>query len=395
MPLSWATLVSLAAMADDVGVLSIYVTVDPHGRPESAPRAPWEVRLRNQLTEVERRLREEGPREHYMALSARLEQLRPYLEHLLDPTAPGLGRALFTRVSDGEVHTVSLQMPLGDRVVFEPDAFIRPLVNAWSQAGPAGAVAVGADGVRLIDLRFGLADEIAAMRPPELPEQDELKGPPAAANPAIPLPAAAQRDLYERREEDKLLRFLRTVGPELDRHAQDRAWEHLVVTGDARQVQAVVDGLPLPWKERVVTLNHPVATLTVPKIAATVMPGLEEARRQHHLDLVRRAHDLALSRGAGAWGLGDTLNALQQGRVDHLLLAVDGQWTGSRTPDGWLVPEGEVPPGVTPDQLTTEPYLGERMIELALASGAKITAVEPDGDGLLERAGGVAALLRW
>ncbi|HEY8453815.1 MAG: VLRF1 family aeRF1-type release factor [Micromonosporaceae bacterium] len=395
MPLSWATLASLAAMADDIGVLSIYVTVDPHHRSESAPRAPWEVRLRNQLTEVERRLRDEGRREHYLALSARLERLRPDLERLLDPTAPGLGRALFTGVSDGEVRTVSLQMPLDDRVVLERDAFIRPLINAWSQAGPAGAVAVGAEGVRLIDLRFGLADEVAAMRPPELPEQPELKGPPAAANPAVPLHAAAQRDLYERREEDKLQRFLRTVGPELDRHARDRAWEHLVVTGDARQVQAVVDGLPQHWKDRVVTLDHPVSTLTVPKIASTVTPALAEARRRHHLDLVRRAHDLALSRGAGAWGLGDTLDALQQGRVDHLLLAVDGQWTGSRTPDGRLVPEGEVPPGVTPDQLTTEPYLGERMIELALGSGAKITAVEPDGDGLLDQAGGVAALLRW
>lgn len=395
MPLSWATLVSLGAMADDVGVLSIYVTVDPYGRSEAAPRAPWEVRLRNQLAEVEQRLREDGPREHYMALSARLEQLRPDLERLLDPTAPGLGRALFTGVADGEVRTVSLQMPLGDRVVLEPDAYIRPLVDAWSQAGPAGAVAVGADGVRVIDLRFGWSDEVAAMRPPDLPEQPELKGPPAAANPAIPLPAAAQRDLYERREEDKLLRFLRTLGPELDRHAHDRAWEHLVVTGDARTVQAVTDGLPQSWKDRVVTLGHPVATLTVPKIVSTVMPALDDARRRHHLDLVRRAHDLAMSRGAGSWGLGDTLNALQQGRVDHLLLAVDGQWTGSRTPDGRFVPEGEVPPGVTADQLTTEPHLGERMIELALASGAKVTAVEPDGDGLLEQAGGVAALLRW
>lgn len=41
-----------------------------------------------------------------------------------------------------------------------------------------------------------------------------------------------------------------------------------------------------------------------------------------------------------------------------------------------------------------EPHLGERMIEAALASGARVTALEGEAAALLAGADGVAALLR-
>jgi hypothetical protein len=329
-----------------------------------------------------------------MSLRARIDQLRPELERLLDRAAPGQGRALFAGVADGQVRTVALQMPLGDRVVLETDAFIRPLLTAWSQAGPAGIVAVSADEIRMIDLRFGWAEEVAAIRPPEQVEQRELKGP-AAANPALNQHSASQRDLFERREEDKLVRFLRTVGPAVTDQARVREWDQLLVTGEAHLVNAVTDGLPPGWNGELVTMTHPVATLTVPKIVATVVPALDEARQRRRRALATRAYESAMSANAGAWGLSDTLTALQQGQVAHLLLTADGQWPGSRTPEGVLLPDGEVPPGVEVDRLTPEPHLGERMIELAFNGGARVTVLERDDAQLIAEAGGVAALLRW
>ena len=394
MPLSWSTLGSLAGMTDEVGVLSIYVTLDPHARAESAPRAPWEVRLRKDLGKVQQQLKEQGPREHYMALGDRIERLRPDLERLLDPAAPGQGRAMFATVAGGRVRTVSLQTPLDDRVVLEPGAFIRPLLTAWSRCGPAGVVAVSADEIRMIDVRLGWTEEVAAIRPPEHIEQNELKGP-AAANPALSLHSASQRDLFLRREEDKLLRFLRTVGPAVTDQARQREWDQLVVTGEAHLVNAVTEGLPPGWNGELVTLSHPVATLTVPKIVATVEQALDEARQRRRRALATRAYESAMSANAGAWGLSDTLTALQQGQVAHLLLAADGQWPGRRTPDGLFMPDGEVPPGVDADTLTPEPNLGERMIDLAFNGGARVTVLEPDDAEVIAGAGGVAALLRW
>lgn len=394
LSLDRATLNTLAAMTDEIGMLSIYVTLDPHRRAESAAKPSWELRLRSQLAEVQERLKTTGPREHYAALSKRLEHLRLDLERLLDPATPGQGRAVFTGVADGAVHQISLQVPLVDRVRLEPRAHLHPLVGAWSNAGPAGVVAVSADEVRVVDLRFGWTDEVAVVRYTNHTEQRELKGP-AAANPAMAQHSSSQHDLFERREEDKLLRFLRSVGPKVAEFASRHGWEFLVVTGEAHLAQAVIEGLPLPWADEVITLSHPVTTLTRAKLVATVEPALADARQQRHWSLANRVREAAMSANAGAIGLGETLDGLQQGRVAHLLLAADRQWSGSRTPDGRLVPDGEVPPGVAGEVMSFEPDLGERMIELAFRDSAQVTVLDPAHAAPLADADGVGAVLRW
>jgi hypothetical protein len=153
--------------------------------------------------------------------------------------------------------------------------------------------------------------------------------------------------------------------------------------------------MPAGTDSEVVTLPHPVATLTQAKIAATVEPALAAARQRRRRALAERAHDAAMSANAGSWGLGETLESLQQGRVAHLLLSTDGQWRGSRAPDGRFVPEGELPPGVDESSLVPEPDLGERMIELAFTNGARVTMLEAEDSAPLADAAGVGALLRW
>ncbi len=397
MPLDWATLRTLTAMSDEIGVLSVYVTVDPREQAEPSVRPAFEVRIRNQLNEIRERLKREGPREHHQAFERRLATLEMEIERLFDLAGTGLGRALFAAVAGTDVHTVNVQVPLGDRVMLEKDAYVRPLVAAWSVAGPAGAVAVSEDEVRLVDLRFGLSDNAGAIPVPTMIEQDELKGP-AAANPAMTQQIAPQHDLYARREEEKLLRFLRSVGPHVAEHADRWAWEHMVVTGEAPLVRALVDGLPRGWDDgRVTELHHPVATTSRARIAETVEPALAEARHRYRSELAARARDGAASGGNGATGLSETLNALAEGRVAHLLLSADGRWTGSRAPNGIMVPDGEVPPGASAGELVPEPHLAEKMIEAAFASAAKVTMLEPDEAEPLVGAGGdgVGALLRW
>jgi Bacterial archaeo-eukaryotic release factor family 10 len=392
--LGWATLRSLAGMTDEIGILSIYVTLDPHYRVEAGVRPPWELRMRHQLGQLPDRLKERGPREHWKALTRRLDQLQPELVRLLGPTTTGQGRALFAGIADGEVRTAALQVPLGDRVVLEPDPYLRPLLAAWSTAGPAGAVSVSADEVRVVDMRFGLAEVVGTIRYESGVEQRELKGP-AATGSGFFQRSAPQHDLFERREDDKLARHLRTVGPRLAGFVTDREWSYLALTGDTPLVQALRDGLPAQLPAEVVTLDHPVNSLPPARLAATVAPALDEARHRRHRELAEQARDKAMSANAGACGLSETLGALQEGRVAHLLLDAGRQWSGSRTADGVLVPDGEVPPGVDAAALRPEPHLGERMIELAFRDGARVTMLAPQAAAPLSDADGIGAILRW
>lgn len=47
------------------------------------------------------------------------------------------------------------------------------------------------------------------------------------------------------------------------------------------------------------------------------------------------------------------------------------------------------------DRVTPEPHLTERLVEQALAAGARVTPMEGAAQGMLQESDGVAALLRW
>lgn len=394
LTLDWATLRALAKMTDDVGVLSIYASLDPQRRTEPQSRPAWDLRVRQELHQVQEAARRDRPREHWVALETRLQALQMPLDELLDPASSGQGQAMFVGVASGEVRTVSLQVPLVDRVTLAARPHLRPLVTAWSTHGPSGVVSVGAEEVRAVDIRFGRAENAAVL--PYLPpvEQRRLEGPPPA-HPGMPQQGSAQRDLYERREDDKLLRFLRSLGPRLVDLAKEREWGLLAISGDAELAHQVTEALPVRNGLDVVTLEHPVTHLSPPQIAEIATPALAEARQQRGQALAQRAREAAFSGGNGAYGLSETLAALQQSQVAHLLLDADGQWRGRATPDGVLAPEREVPPGADPETLIPEPDLGERMIELAFRDSADITILTGEAAAPLADAGGVGALLRW
>ena len=391
----WTTLRSLATMTDRIGVLSLYATVDPH---DESSQPAWRARVRTELKRLRENARQRGPREYYAAVSSRLDALTNDVEALLDSRTTGLGRALFAAISNGQVERLTLQVPLTDHVTLAPTAQLRPLVSAWSAAGPTGAVAVSADEARIIDLRLGMATEVATIaHPDDLADRRELTGRGHATVTTTYHSSASHHDLFEQRAEDRLLRYLHTLGGEISDHAKNHRWECIVITGEAKYVNAVAGGLPSSLGATAVTLPHTVAGHAAHKLAAAVQPAVAASRARRHLRLAERACDAALSTTseAGSCGLAPTLAALQEGRVAHLLLAPDRSWTGMRAPDGTLTSETDVPPGVDPDTLVPESRLDERMIELAIRDGADVSILEPQAAAPLTDHDGIGALLRW
>jgi hypothetical protein len=390
----WTTLRSLATMTDRIGVLSLYATVDPH---DESSQPAWRARVRTELKRLRENARQRGPREYYAAVSSRLDALNNDVEALLDSRTTGLGRALFAAISNGQVERLTLQVPLTDHVTLAPTAQLRPLVSAWSAAGPAGAVAISADEAHIVDLRLGMATEVATIaHPDDLADRRELTGRGHATVTTTYHSSASHHDLFEQRAEDRLLRYLHTLGGSIAEHAKDHRWECIVMTGEAKYVNAVAGGLPSGLTATVVTLPHTVTGRGSHKLAAAVQPTVVTTRAERHLRLAERTRDAALSTSeAGSCGLAPTLAALQEGRVAHLLLAADRSWTGLRAPDGTLTSEIDVPPGVDPDTLIPESGLDERMIELAIRDGAEVSILDSEAAAPLADHDGIGALLRW
>jgi len=384
---------AIAALTDPVGVLSVYTTVDP--RAGSTTRPAWQVRIANELVALDRRLRKDGDTSRADLLAGRLADVQDELTAMLDATTPGQGRALFVPLSGKAGTTVTAQVPLGDHVEFGPAARVRPLLAALSAYPPAGIAAVSGRGVHLVDVRLGHAADAGIENYDEADTgRRELTGP-TAANPAVAQHSSAQHDLYARREANRLARFLHGAAGRVAALAGELGWEYLVVTGDPQRTTALVAGLPHEPAIPTVTAAHRVAGMPAPKVYAATTPDLENLRHRCARDLARRAKDLALGAGAGAYGLADTLTALTEGRVLNLLLDASTDWAGRIGPGDRLYPDLVAVPGVPETELTAEPRLGERMVEAALRQGARVTLLDPDDATDLVDAAGVAATLRW
>ncbi|MUL43568.1 hypothetical protein FZ103_20745 [Streptomonospora sp. PA3] len=381
-------------MDDEMGVLTVYATADP--RDKSASPA-WRLAVGNALGAVRNGAADDGDKERRAAVLERLDRLQPEIETVLDAGESGVGRALFAPVSRDEVHTLTVQMPLDDCAVLQRRPYLRPLAGALTFGAPAGVLAVSHEGVRVIDLRFGVAREVTRLAF-ELDTDDwrSMRAPASAAQTGTPSRAAGQVDRFDRRVEDHLQRYLSSLRPRITEIADEQGWESVAVTGDRRLIDVVRRGLESsPSRRDVVLLDRVAESLSAPEVAALVRPELDEARRRRCRALAEQAREAALAGGLGTTGLSDTLGAFREHRVAHLVLDGTRELRGQRAPDGRYYPHGELPPGESPAAMAEEPDLGERMIELGFTSGAEVTLLPPEAAAVLAEEDGVAALLRW
>ncbi len=385
-------LLGLARLNDKHGVLSIYLTADPSELPGSHPA--WQIRIRGELAALRERVKAEGPRDRWLALVRRLGSLETTLEALLDPREHGLGRALFAPLADGEVRQVAIQLPLPDLVVLERTAYVLPLLTAYELGAPAGVAVVSRESVQLLHWALGKAEPVKSVRYPAR-VNDREPGLTPAAHPEAAQKGPAYRELIERRLEENVSRFIRAAGHETRSHALARGWDLLVVAGDAHLAETFEAGLREQGSQlQVVHVHHVLSSATPVQVAAAVADDLLAARTARRSTLAEQARSAALAGGPGAYGLDDTIDALNEGRVARLLLDRAGRWRGHRAPDGRLAPLDEQLPGVEPDELVPDEHLAERMVERALATGAAVTVLDGAEAEALAPAG-VAALLRW
>lgn len=374
----------LSHLRDPIGVLSVYVGVDPTA--ETTPRPAWEITLDDALDSMRRTMREEGPHERWVSLDRRLQELEPELSRLVGAAEHGRGRGLFAGIDSGEVHGITVQPAFPTRVRLGEVAHLIPLL-AVHEGAPMGLVVIGRHSVRMLEARLGEVTEITSVDvEPVVVDGAERKGP-ARSNPMRAQHMVAQRDRYARHLEADHSRRLASATDTLTRVAVERGWPVAVVSADPRGGRPVVDGLRAAGIE-VEHVDRDLIELPATQAFAELAPRLDAARRRRDLALVRRIRDEALSRGPGALGVVGVLAALAEGRVDRLV--VDGR----REIPGSVAADGELRPYDAATS-TSEPLFGDHMAIRAIESGASVSVVDGDAAEALADADGIAALLRW
>lgn len=384
-------LVRLSRRRGVAGMLSVYATADLTADPGLRAVA---IDLKNRLAELERNVATEGPPERAQALRATLERLAPELERLTSPQEHGRGRALFAPVGDeGEVIRFASQLPLPTRVVLDDGPFLHPLLELADEGRPTGVALASQQEARLLEWRLGELRELERIESEAVEAPHERSGPVGSS----PTGHGGSPELEQRRarEEQRLRRLVELAATAAARHAAELGWERVLVSGGERLTEPLAAALGAAADVEVVRDGRMLTERDQGRLAAVVTARLREHHRDFEARLARevRAAALAAAGNAAALGLSEVAEALNEGRVRHLIYDPGVRYRGLVGADGRLRAVGEGGPG--DGRLVTETRLTERLVERALETGARVSPIEGASADALAEADGIAALLRW
>lgn len=379
------TLLELSRRSDDLGVLSIYVHDDPSGDHYTTA-----IDLKNRYRELQRNIEENSGQERPGEVARALERLAPRVEALTSMRNPGRGRIAFAALAEDWFVELDSHMPVPNRLVLDSGPFIHPLLELLDEGRPAGVVLASSTSARVMEWRHGRLRRLIE------PQQEYVQAPHERAGQVGGGPGGQHhtpmREQRQAREREWADRFLDQLADIAARVAQERGWERLLVSGGDRWTEPLASRLPAPLAATVVQDARVLTGLDGKALLTVVTDQLAEkhaAREQRLAEQVREAGPA----GTGALGLSGVAAALNQGRVSHLVYDPEVRYRGSIDAEGVLYADGEAGIGAEPP--TPEPRLTERLVEQALATGARISPVEAAASGVLRESEGIGALLRW
>jgi peptide chain release factor subunit 1 len=354
-------------------VLSLYLNLDPSEFPTPRDRS---VELESLLDSAERGLREDSlERNQREELKRDLQRVRSYFGQEFDAKGTR-GVAVFSAVGADLFDVIRLPNPITSEVVIDDSPFIEPLTRSPGGDGycallinrqVARILIGGTDGMREV---ASIVDDVHRWH-----DQGGWSQ------------ARYQRGIVkEAREHVK--------------HAADEVFKRFKLG----RVQRLIIGAPDEMRGEIESRLHPylrerVAGWIDIDIRANPSDVTNEARavieqdeRQRERQCLDRLQSELGRGGRGAAGLADTFEALNERRVEVLLIQ-----DGFRA-EGWASPSSDflsTEPGQSPtgDELQHREDVIEPAIESALAQSAEVLTVRHDDE--LRPLGSIAALLRF
>jgi hypothetical protein len=380
-----------------------YLTVSLDWRPSGSDP---EYRGAMQMFEREtKRLHEEHwPRgEIFDSIGADIERIREWLTNDLDPAMKGV---LIVANHGADVfETISLGMPLGNRVVAGPVPALLPLARL-DEDNPSYAVLLAdQQNAYLSIISQAHRVEELAMASSDYPRKQATGG-------------WSQRR-FQQRADERIEALGRQISNEVQQYLDDRGIDMLIVAGDEVITSVFDRTMPDALRERVIdTIRLDIQATTAEVVDAT-LPLAERAEAERELESARMVVE-AIGQGSTAVaGADGVLAALVQGKVTSLVMNEDyheAGWADFVNQRYGAGDRGDVFDGL-PDEFVASPIIVEdEMVRLAILNGAEIdiihTGVEiergpndqlPDAgqmprseaSKLLDGHGGVAALVRY
>lgn len=367
----------LAAQHPNHRVVSLYLDLDPEEFAAPPARASQITSL---IDEAAKRVEDERPELDHDDLIGLREDLDRVRDYLLSDEPPFEGARALAVFCSGRVdlfEVIQLTEPVEAQVVIENAPFVEPLIRA----GTSRRWCVALVSRREARLFTGPADRLRELGSFE-DGQHQLGGSQARG---------------ERRYEHEADEHLRHVAELLFRRYRHERYDRLAL-GGPNEVVARLEGFlhndlrPALVGER---LSIDLSSASDDDVRAAVLALAHEDDRAHEREALDRLAEGIGADGRAAGGPEDVLAALNERRVQTLLLDEQFDRAGGRCPTCGLISLAADVPCPTGDGGTLEPqaHIRESAITLAVGQDAEVIVVTQYSD--LGTFQGIGAVLRF
>ena len=356
-------------------VLSLYLDLDPAQFATPPARA---TAVRSLLDDAERRLRERDGLAHQdrADLQASLERAAALLQNDL-PTEGAQSVAVFASDASGLFEVLALPRPVPSRVAIGRSPLVGPLARLERRERWCVALVSRRD-ARIFRGSPESLREVEQVHDVVFGQHDQ---------------GGWSQARYQRGIEKEKDDHLRHTAEVLMKQLKRRPFQRLILGGPREVVADFESKLHGYLSGRLGgRIEVDVDTATPERVLAKTQPlfeGIEEEREAAALDRLGEG-------GRAAFDLQEVLRALNERRVECLLVDERFAAPGTTCAEcGWLGPDGERTCPVDGTELEPLDDLTDAAIELTLQQSAEILAVRRRREELQERAGGIAAMLRF
>ena len=307
------------------------------------------------------------------------ERVQAWLDTEFDESNRGV--VIYAEVDGDWWEVLQFPVPVQNRMVVADQPVIGPLAQVLRSYEHYGVILLDREHVRILSVYLGtLLDEL------------EFRGDP------LPTPHHVQAGGYshtrfQRRKLEETRHFFKDFAGEVERFVSRYGPRHLVLLGTQENVAQFREFLPQAVGDMILYTGQAPVDGPAPEILARLEPHLREEQQRENQEILEQVRDRAAHDYLATAGVQGTLTALQEGKVDTLVLARDGQLQGVRCSQCGFVFVREVNRCPYDGSEQMEPVdVMEEMVRLAQQQGADIQFADANAIADLR---GAAALLRF
>ncbi len=359
------------------GVLSAYLDISPEEVAGNKVRLKLRDMASQWLDSIE-------DRQERRTFEQELEKIEKYL--IYEMSRPGRTLVIFSSEMANLWRTFHVPARIRTRLVWDDRPYMRPLLTVMDEYERYGVILATREEARFFLFYMGEIAEYSFALHDYVPGRHKQGG------------WAQAR--FQRHIDDHALHHFRNVADVAVRLAERDNWQRIVLMGTGENVARVREYLPKAWQDRVAGEVPASITDNINVIRDKVMTLEQEIERKIEAERVERVITAAEKGQNGVLGYADVLQAVQQQRVDILIVP-----EGLEHP-GWECTQcGGLVADILAKPITECPYCGghvkvvEDVVDLAmqkvLDTGGIVEILRgPIKDEFRQR-GIIGALLRY